>query len=248
MPRPPYWRRQDRRFLLGDVPTDQAIVQQLIPQTSGTKGFDQTAVSWTLSAIRAGRLPAYTEERCAQVKPLDKKTLITNLSGNVTGGLATASSSAAAAGSTTWFAAAAPAFIIGAVALAVVGAIFAHHAQAVAKEQTTMCAAVPAANEALAWVDSEFSAGRLSKADAQASLDSMLQNFTQYVTPVMKREGTSKCNLACGYTRALEGIVAKKKAQIAEAPDPVFASLLSGDGWKGLLPWALGALVLAKAA
>jgi hypothetical protein len=242
------------------VPSDQSIVAQLIPTVSKTPGFDQRAVDFTLQAVATGRLPAYTEERCASIKPLDKKTLITNLSASVTSSLATGAASAAAAGASSaaaagassspgMFAALAPAapfLIVGAVVLGVVAAIFAHHAKAVAAEQSTMCAAVPAANEGLAWIDAEFQAGRMAKPDAIAALDSLLQNFTQYVRPVMKESGTRQCNLACGYNRALTAIVTKKRAEYAEAPDAVLASILSGDGWKGLLPWAIGGALLLK--
>jgi hypothetical protein len=240
------------------VPSDQSIVAQLIPTVSKTPGFDQRAVDFTLQAVATGRLPAYTEERCASIKPLDKKTLITNLSASVVSSVATGAATAAASASTAaasassapgMFAALAPAapfLIIGAVALGVIGAIFAHHAKAVAAEQSTMCAAVPAANEGLAWIDAEFQAGRMAKADAIAALNSLLQNFTQYVRPVMKESGTRQCNLACGYNRALTAIVTKKRAEYAEAPDAVLASILSGDGWKGLLPWAIGGALLLK--
>lgn len=268
----PYRRRSDRivrvrrvranRIGLGLAP-DSSFLLQVAPQSFQSNmgkywaGLDQ----YIQRGLRTGQLPAYTEERCASIKPVDKKTLVTSISASAlqsTAGIATAVGTAAQAGAAAGAAsggtgsvggfgpalgAAAPFLLAGAVVLGVVSAIFAHHAKAVAKEQSTMCAAVPGANDALAWIDSEFKAGHMSKASASAALDELYSNFTQYITPVMKNSGDGrKCNLACGYQKVLQAIVAKKKAEYAEAPDSVVAAILSGEGWQGILPWAAAAV------
>jgi hypothetical protein len=250
----PYRRRRDRLTGLGLEPDPYFVALAAPPTFQSVHGKYWPGMErYMEDALRSGRLPAYTEERCSQVKPLDKKALITNLTSSIAGSVGTAAAAAGAtAGSTSIFAALAPAapfLIIGAVALGVVAAIFAHHAKAVAQEQTTLCAAVPAANEALAWIDAEFAAGRMAKADASAALDTLYSNFLNYVGSVMKDTGDGKkCNYACGASRTLQAIVAKKKAQIAEAPDAMLATILNGDGWKGLLPWAIGGAILLKVA
>lgn len=244
----------DATFLVAVAPAD--FQRNMGKYWSGLDKYIQ-------QGLRTGTMPAYTEERCASIKPVDKKTLITSISSSAlqsTAGIATAVGTASQAGAAAGaaaggsgagsggivgsLAAAAPFLIAGAVALGVISAIFAHHAKAVAKEQSTMCAAVPGANEALAWIDSEFKAGHMSKASASAALDELLRNFESYVAPVRKDEGNGKkCNLACGYSRVLRAIVAKKKAEYAEAPDSVIAAIFSGEGVQGALPWAAAAAV-----
>lgn len=248
-----------RAFGLGVIAPDETFLLAVNPpsfQTAMGKYWPATK-AFMDEALRTGRLPAYTEEACSGVAPLDKKLLVTNLSANVlqavaggAGAAGAAGSAGAAAGAAAGggggsagaagaLAAAAPFLIIGAVALGVIGAIFAHHAAAVKKEQTTMCAAVPGANEGLDWITGEFRGGRLSKQDAKAALDSLYSNFNAYVQPVLKDSGDgSKCNLACGYRRALQAVIAKKKAEIDDAPVGAFG-ILSGEG--NLLPLALAA-------
>lgn len=256
---------------LGEIPADSFFLSEVAAPgfQAGMGKYWAATRSFIEQAIRTGQLPAYTEERCANIKPVDKRTLITSLTANAlqttaglatAGGLITSSGAAAgaaaasgsgaaaggggasAAGSAGFLAAAAPFLILGAVAFGVISAIFAHHAKAVAAEQTTMCAAVPGANEALAWVDSEFRSGRLSKQDASASLDELFRNFDRFIQPVLKDTGDGKkCNLACGYRRALQAIVAKKKAEYAEAPTSMIGVLGGNMDLQSALPWAAAA-------
>lgn len=269
------WRGRPRHVLLagmGVIPPDTDFLLQVAPadfqKNMGKKYWPKTQAH-ILSALQSGRLPAYTMEVCAKIKPLDKKTLITNIAAQAAGGIATAAgvaagvtgavvpgisivsstgavvgtASTAPAGLVAGLAAAGPFLLVGAVILGVVAAIFAHHAKAVALEQSTLCGAIPGANDALAWIDSEFYAGRISKPNAAVALDELLRNFDKYVQPILKDTGNGKvCNYACGTRRTLTAIVAKKKAEYADAPDSILAAITSGSMGE-ILPWAAAAAV-----
>lgn len=101
-----------------------------------------------------------------------------------------------------------------ALAGAIVGlfsAIFAHHAQAVAKERQTQCAALPAASNYLQIIQNAVSSGASSPQDGMAALDSLQRDFESMMQPILKMSG-SQCNAACWNILELRATVASLKA------------------------------------
>jgi hypothetical protein len=115
---------------------------------------------------------------------------------------------AAAAGAITM----ATAGIIGA-ATAGIGAIvgifsifLSHHSQAVAKEQSVLCGAVPAANNYLMVIAQGVQSGAATPQQAIDALNSLLRDFKSAVSSVTKMDA-SHCNAACYLIIALTAIV-----------------------------------------
>lgn len=90
----------------------------------------------------------------------------------------------------------------------ILGGIAAHHAQAVALEQSTLCQVVPAFNSALDAIDQEYRLGQLSGTQATQALETLFSQMNQALTQI-ERQG--KCNAACVYLRELQGIIDAKK-------------------------------------
>jgi hypothetical protein len=94
---------------------------------------------------------------------------------------------------------------------------FAAHARAVAREQGTLCQAVPQVNSAFFQIDSDFRAGHLSGQEAQAELDNVAAGFRQEVGAIIK-EGPGQCNAACVIGHLVDAEVVLKKEQYANSP------------------------------
>ena len=94
--------------------------------------------------------------------------------------------------------------------------ILAHHAQAVAKEQSTLCSAVPAANNYLNIIQSAVAAGQATPAQAIQALNSLSTDFDSAVSSIRKMGGGS-CNAACVMTLELRGIIAYLTAEYQQA-------------------------------
>jgi hypothetical protein len=92
--------------------------------------------------------------------------------------------------------------------LEVFGAIFAHHAAAVKKEQGTLCAAVPAANQALQVIDEAVASGATTPQQAISALQSLPGQFQSEVSGIY-----NDCNAACVMTKELQAICAVKVSQ-----------------------------------
>lgn len=101
------------------------------------------------------------------------------------------------------------------IALGVFGAIYAHHAQAVAQEQRILCASVPSVNEAFAAIEDAVTSGRVTPANGQQLLAQLFQEFDQTVAPIRKMDN-SHCNAACVWTRAVQAIVIKKQNRYSQ--------------------------------
>lgn len=86
-----------------------------------------------------------------------------------------------------------------------------HHAQAVAKENSYLCQLIPAANQALADIDTQFRSGQISSAQATQQLDDLVANFETNLAPVVSGGAKfslsyglgGQCNLGCLYSLAL---------------------------------------------
>jgi hypothetical protein len=103
---------------------------------------------------------------------------------------------------------AAPAVMAVGALLEVFGAIFAHHAAAVQKEQSTLCAAVPAANQALQVIDEAVASGAATPQQAISALQAMPGQFQSEVGAIYQ-----DCNAACVMTDELKAICLVKASQ-----------------------------------
>jgi hypothetical protein len=92
--------------------------------------------------------------------------------------------------------------------------IFGHHAAAVKKEQSVLCAAVPAANQSFQVIDQAVQAGQFTPQQGMTALDSLASGFQSAVSPILKMNN-SQCNAACVMVMAVKAVVAAKKQQYA---------------------------------
>jgi hypothetical protein len=140
---------------------------------------------------------------------------------------------------------------------AIFGAIFGHHAAAIKKENSILCAAVPAANQSLQLIDQMLQSGQATPDQASAALDSVVAGFQQAVAPIIKgRDPTSsgECNAACRMLSSLRAAVLVKQSQYADlaaqqAANPVTGAVSSAASSLGIPPWLLyaaGGLLLWK--
>lgn len=110
--------------------------------------------------------------------------------------------------------------IVGGIVLAVAGiselfsVIFGHHAAAVAKERSILCAAVPAANQSLELIDQAVQNGQATPQDAIAALSAVVAGFRQAVGPIIKGADptSSQCNAACENLSELRAYVLVKQS------------------------------------
>jgi hypothetical protein len=103
--------------------------------------------------------------------------------------------------------------------VAIFSVIFAHHAQAVAKEQTILCSAVPAANNYLNIITQAVSEGLATPAQGIAALDSLVSDFQSTVASIMHGTdptSSGECNAACVMFSELKAIVLVKKSQLQD--------------------------------
>lgn len=90
-----------------------------------------------------------------------------------------------------------------------------HHAQAVKKEQSILCSAVPAANNYLEIIAQGVSQGLATPQDAIRALDSLVSDFEAAVGPIIHgSDPTSggECNAACVELSKLRAIVAEDES------------------------------------
>jgi hypothetical protein len=134
--------------------------------------------------------------------------------------------------------------IVGGIVVAIAGiselftAIFGHHAAAVKKERSILCAAVPAANQSLQLVDQAIQAGQATPDQAPAALDNIVSGFQQAVQPIIHGAdpmASGECNAACVMLSELRAIVLMKKSQYADlaaqqAANPVGSALAPFTG------------------
>jgi hypothetical protein len=149
------------------------------------------------------------------------------------GGMALTGVNAAAMASASVMAAIGGAAILGAATLgigALIGLfplLFSHHAAAVKKEQSILCAAVPAANNYLQIIDDAVRTGKATPQHAIDALSSLLSDFDAQVAPI--RNGadptvSGECNAACVMSTELKAVVLVKQSQYqdmaAQQPQP----------------------------
>lgn len=106
---------------------------------------------------------------------------------------------------------AAPFVLLGGAIISLFSAIFAHHAQAVAKERQTQCALLPAASNYLQIIKNAVAAGASSPQDGMAALDSLQRDFESQIQPILKMGG-GQCNAACWNILELRATVLSLKS------------------------------------
>jgi len=128
---------------------------------------------------------------------------------------------------------AAPFVLAGAAIVGLFSSIFSAHAAAVKDEQTLLCTAVPAANQALQTIQAAVSSGQINAAAGIQALQSLQAQFSAAVAPI--RKGTSysatpgNCNAACvmqselaaictALTNQWNALAAQQAAAAAAAP------------------------------
>jgi hypothetical protein len=237
------------RFLLGAITADQAA--RMIfpnPPASPNAGHNMATFDSIVAAAQSGFMsPSYEPGTggCANVT-LGAKAIITSGGKQAAGVLLKIG---AATGNPIVLAAGAAAE----VASIVFSAIFGHHAKAVAKERSILCAAVPAANATLAAVDSAIAAGQFSPQNGIDALNAMLAGFGQQVAAIQHgADPTAKgeCNAACVMLSQLRAIVARKISiyqDMMAPPVPARSSAAAVPGGavmpSSVLPWAAVAVL-----
>ena len=91
-----------------------------------------------------------------------------------------------------------------------------HHAQAVKAEQSTLCSAVPAANNYLKIIDQAVQSGLATPQDGITALDSLVSDFRSKVGSIIQGSdpaSSGECNAACVMLSELRAIVALKQSQ-----------------------------------
>jgi hypothetical protein len=245
-------RHRRRRVSLAYLAALDPSIESIFPPVKDTAGFTQKDKDLFEQAVEARFLPQYykkTPGDCGTPAQASAGKLAPILS--TTGKVAAGTAPIAAGSGSAAFAAAAPFLAIGGaiagVAGIVIGIFKAHHARAVAREQGTLCVAVPAANDALSQIDDALRSGQLTSAQASAAYDQVLSSYVDYVRQIIK-DNPSQCNAACVYGRMLRGIVAQRKLDLKASPPPAdqgaVAQAAASAGLPPLALYAAAALLL----
>jgi hypothetical protein len=209
--------------VLGALAPDDAV-EQVIPRTA--TGWAAQMRAGTLVDVNAGQIvnasggPIYVPgtSDCAAAAG-------TGQSGNVklaqvSGSLALTGINVAAALSTTVATALgtalAPATLGISALIGLFPLLFGHHAAAVKKEQSILCAAVPAANNYLQIIDDGVNTGKVTPQHGIDALNSLLSDFQSAVSPIMQGSSPAQgksCNAACVVYNALKAVVIYKTSQ-----------------------------------
>lgn len=234
------------RFLLGAITADAAARTVFPnPPASPNAGHNMATFDSIVAAANSGQMsPAYLPgtSDCANVT-LGPRAILTK-GPTAAGGLLL--KIGAASGNPIVLAIGAAATIAGIV----FSAIFGHHAKAVARERSILCAAVPAANQTLQVVDEAIAAGQFTPQNGIDALNAMLGGFAQQVASIQHgADPTAKgeCNAACVMLSQLRAIVARKISEYqdlqtaAAAPGGAIAQAIGGSS---ILPWAAAGLLL----
>lgn len=238
------------RFLLGDITADAAARTVFPnPPASPNAGHNMATFDSIVAAAQSGQMsPAYLPgtSDCANVT-LGPRAILTKGAGTAGGLLLKIG---AASGNPILLAAGAAATIAGIV----FSAIFGHHAKAVARERSILCAAVPAANQTLQVVDEAISAGQFTPQNGIDALNAMLGGFAQQVASIQHGADPTargECNAACVMLSQLRAIVARKISQYqdlaaaaAVSPASAITQAIGGGSLSSILPWAAAGLVL----
>jgi hypothetical protein len=207
-------------------------VESIFPPVTKTAGFTAKDKDLWEQAVNARFVPAYFKKTAGDCETPTK--------GSVKGALMASGGGIAlkVAGATGPFA---PFVLAGGVLLSIFGIFGAHHAAAVAKEQGTLCVAIPAANDSLQQIDDALNSGQLTAAQAAQAYDQVIAAYGDYVKLIIKMT-PSQCNAACVYMRMLQGIVAQRKLDVQASPPPADTGVIAGVPSWALFAGAAAAL------
>ena len=215
-----------RQSLLGALTPDQAA-ELVFPkaQIRSGAGHNQSIWDQIRQSAAGGRIldvhgsPAYV--------PGTAQCSATGQSSNiklaqVSGTLALTGVNIAAMTSASVMAAVGGAAVLGAATLGI-GAIiglfpifFGHHAAAVKKEQSVLCAATPAANNYLQVIDDAVRTGKATPQQGIDALSSLVTDFEAQVAAIRHGDNPmspGECNAACVIQSELRGVVLRKQSQ-----------------------------------
>ena len=128
------------------------------------------------------------------------------------------------------------------VASLVFSVIFGHHRAAVAKEQSILCAAVPAANQSLQVISQAVQSGQFTPAQGIQALQTMLQQFGAAVTSIRQGSGpgsSGSCNAACVEYAKLNAIVIYMVSQFEDMAAASSSAPASSVVAPGVIPGAV---------
>jgi hypothetical protein len=129
--------------------------------------------------------------------------------------------------------------------------IFNHHAQAVAKEQSVLCAAVPAANNYLKIIAQAVQQGQATPAQGIQALQSLLSDFRSSVSSIMHGNdptSSGECNAACVEYSILATIVAYQVSAYQDLANASTPAATGGSGPITAAPVASGSTLTVPAA
>ena len=123
--------------------------------------------------------------------------------------------------------------------------IFMHHAQAVAKEQGTICGVAVGYNDFADAVEQALAQGKIGIQDALTALTQTIAQAQSMLDPVAQ---TGPCNAGCGFKYALDALnlQAREKIYPALVPGSGLSALTSPTSGAGLALLAGGGLLAAK--
>lgn len=243
--------------LTGAQAFQQAIQQSGFGPLNPRDFQNPTYLSKVASQIEAGQFDtAWVSPSCVGIisgNPTEDLSLTQaagKIAGATTGALATAASGTAAV------ALGAATFGIG-IVVAILSAIFAHHAQAVEQEQQIECTVTAAANNSMNVLAEGVSSGQIAPADAATALNTL---YSQYQAMAKPSFGTSPwCNANCELEIVMLGMVIYWQAQYnamaeAAAANPAgsvgvtasnaIASVAASTGLPAWVLYAAGGLLL----
>jgi hypothetical protein len=233
-------------YFLEGLSPDQAT-EEVFPQSRVTRHSghgqaerDQILASATARAIMGGQGLDYVpgSSQCAQASGMPSGMSNVQLAQLGSHLALTGVSIGLTAAGTVTAAALAPWTMGISVIIGLFPILFGHHAQAVRKEQSVLCAAVPAANNYLQLIDQAVKSGKVSPQEGMHALDSLLSDFEGQVASI--RHGTDpmssgECNAACVEQTKLHAVVLLIKSEYqdlidAAASAPADASVPASPG------------------
>jgi len=226
----------DRLGYLAALSPDEAV-EQFFPQAKvgSHAGHNQGVHTTLVNCARSGRMYPRYEPGTSDCPALGPVTGRSNVQlAQMAGGLAlTGATIGLTAGGLVTAAALAPWTMGISAIIGLFPVIFGHHAQAVKKEQSVLCAAVPAANNYLDIIEQAVAAGQATPQEGIAALESLESDFGSQVSAI--RHGTDptsrgECNAACVMASCLHAIVIEKTSEYTDLATAVAPASTAGDG------------------
>jgi len=168
---------------------------------------NKAAAAVALDVATTGVLPPYNEPRCGGT--------VAGNSLNINGALAQAGAKAVVTDLSKTLLKSVP--VVGDILNSLVSLVslpFAHHKQAVATEQSTLCVAVPRAVQFLQVIDEMLLTGQIDGATAAQAMEQGWSNWRDQVKAILQDTG-GKCNAACCYEKYFRAAIEYRKLRIA---------------------------------